>query len=275
LSAIWNNIKDAASRIWENLKDAVRNIVDGLVDAVVKLWEGFKDTLSTIMNGIKDTASEVWENIKTSISDLAQGAKDAAVEARETLKEKTSEAFNKVVDFITEPLEDIDLFQIGKDIIQGLIDGVGSMASAVWDKATSIAEGIGGAIKSALGIASPSRLMIQFGKWTGEGLAQGIDKTADMVGRASDGLAEAATPDIDMTYDTPNGFERSLAGAVRGTVDVNTRDRALVNAIGSLESRLANLEVVMDGRVVGKIVEPHVSEARERKLTRRDRARGY
>src|SRR5699024_12132029 len=102
-----------------------------------------------------------------------------------------------------------------------------------------------------------------------------IDKTADMVGRASDGLAEAATPDIDMTYDTPNGFERSLAGAVRGTVDVNTRDRALVNAIGSLESRLANLEVVMDGRVVGKIVEPHVSEARERKLTRRDRARGY
>src|SRR5699024_11673877 len=91
-------------------------------DAVVKLWEGFKDTLSTIMNGIKDTASEVWENIKTSISDLAQGAKDAAVEAWETLKEKTSEAFNKVVDFITEPLEDIDLFQIGKDIIQGLID---------------------------------------------------------------------------------------------------------------------------------------------------------
>src|SRR5690625_1323580 len=206
LSAIWNNIKDAASRIWENLKDAVRNIVDGLVDAVVKLWEGFKDTLSTIMNGIKDTASEVWENIKTSISDLAQGAKDAAVEAWETLKEKTSEAFNKVVDFITEPLEDIDLFQIGKDIIQGLIDGVGSLASAVWDKATSIAEGIGGAIKSALGIASPSRLMIQFGKWTGEGLAVGIEGMTGVVGKADDKLADAAVPKkrgISMEYDIP------------------------------------------------------------------------
>src|SRR5690625_6478126 len=101
------------------------------------------------------------------------------------------------------------------------------MAEAVWDKATSIAEGIGGAIKSALGIASPSRLMIQFGKWTGEGLAQGIDKTADMVGRDSDGLAEAATPDIDMTYDTTNVLLRSLSGSDLGQFDVNTRNRML------------------------------------------------
>src|SRR5699024_2195795 len=134
-------------------------------------------------------------------------AKQGAIDAWETLKDKTSEAFNKVVDFIKDPLGDIDLFSMGKDIIQGLIDGIGSMASAVWDKAKGIANGIGDSIKGALGIASPSKLMKEFGVFTGQGLEVGMQSMIRDINRASEDMAMAALPEVDtvdLTYESRN-----------------------------------------------------------------------
>src|SRR5690625_7374557 len=70
----------------------------------------------------------------------------------------------------------IDLFQIGKDIMQGLINEIGSMATAVWDKAKEIGSGITNGIKTVLGIGSPSKVLREVGVWTGEGLAIGLEK---------------------------------------------------------------------------------------------------
>ena len=53
------------------------------------------------------------------------------------------------------------------------------MASAVWETAKGIANNVIGAITGTLDTHSPSRLMKKIGKWTGEGLAMGMD---DMVG---------------------------------------------------------------------------------------------
>src|SRR5699024_8791198 len=102
---------------------------------------------------------------------------------------------------------DIDLFSMGVDIIQGLINGIGSMASAVWDKATSIANGIGDSIKGALGIASPSKLMREFGVFTGQGLEIGMQSMIRDINRASEDMAMAAFPEIDtvdLSYDSRN-----------------------------------------------------------------------
>src|SRR5690625_4302944 len=142
------------------------------------------------------------------------------------------------------------------------------MAGEVWDKAKSIGSSIMGGIKGVLGIASPSKVLRQYGLWTGEGLAQGIERSRRLVERASDMLGEAAIPDkqtIDMSYATPDGYTaRSLANAVSGTVDVNSRDEMLVSAIKSLERRLTNLTIEMEAREVGRIIEPYVTENQDR-----------
>lgn len=93
----------------------------------------------------------------------------------------------------------INLFSIGRDIINGLIKGIGSMANAVWNKAKSIADGVTNKIKSALRIASPSKVMIQFGKWTGEGLEIGMDKSVKGILKASEKIASVAIPDLPDT----------------------------------------------------------------------------
>src|SRR5690606_28986203 len=108
----------------------------------------------------------------------------------------------------------IDLYQIGKDIIQGLINGIGSMAQAVWDKAKSIAQGIGDAIKATLGIASPSKVMIQFGEWTGEGLKIGLENTFGQLRKVSKEMSEIIIPTMPTFPTSPFG-----GGGGQGSID--------------------------------------------------------
>lgn len=146
----------------------------------------------------------------------------------------------------------------------GLRNGLNAGSGGVMATARSIANRVASTVRAALRVQSPSRVLMEIGKWTSIGLAEGIEDYAYLVDKASDMLAESAIPDvknIDMSYATPDGITaKSLAGAVSGTVDVNNRDDRLINAIRALERRLTDLEVVMDGEQVGRIVRPHVNE---------------
>src|SRR5690606_8569679 len=88
----------------------------------------------------------------------------------------------------------INLKSIGQNIIQGLIDGIMSLKNRVLQKAKEIAEGIKDRIADILWIFSPSRVMVEMGEYIGEGLAIGIENSVDRVRRASDQMAQAATP---------------------------------------------------------------------------------
>jgi len=68
--------------------------------------------------------------------------------------------------------------QIGKDIVQGMINGIGSMISSAINAVRNVASAITNGIKSALGINSPSRVFMAVGSGLTEGLVKGIDKTA-------------------------------------------------------------------------------------------------
>src|SRR5690625_2076972 len=142
----------------------------------------------------------------------------------------------------------------------GLRNGLNAGSGSVISTARLIANRVASTMRAALKVKSPSRVLMEIGRWTSLGLAVGMDKYAGAVVKSADKLATAATPNIDMSYATPSGIRSSLSSAVSGTVDVNSRDDRLISAIGSLERRLTNLEVVMDGREVGKVVEPYVTE---------------
>src|SRR5690625_3639634 len=272
--AIWNNIKDALGAIWEGIKGIVSGAVQAVWGFVTTAWNNIKSATSTVFNAVRTTISTIWNGIKSfftetlsniwtvvtsKFSDIVSATGEKMGEA----KDKIVEIWNTVMDFF----RDIDLFQIGKDIMQGLINGIGSMGKAVWNKAKEIGSGITNGIKNVLGIGSPSKVLREVGVWTGEGLAIGLEKADSLVARAADGLAESAIiepQEIDMSYATPDGIRTTLSSAVRGTVDVNERDDRLIGALTSIERRLGDLEVVMDGEQVGRIVRQHVNEGNAR-----------
>lgn len=107
------------------------------------------------------------------------------------IKSTITSMWNSAVSY----LRGINLYAIGRNIIQGLANGIKSMASAVIGIAKSIANSITRTIRNALDIHSPSRVMRdEIGKWIPLGLAEGISKHIDAVVSATNRMAQATIP---------------------------------------------------------------------------------
>ncbi len=65
--------------------------------------------------------------------------------------------------------------QVAYDFVMGLANGIASGASAVVSAAIGVAKGAIDAVKGALGIQSPSKVMMEMGLHTAEGFAGGVD----------------------------------------------------------------------------------------------------
>ncbi|MDR5047299.1 hypothetical protein FNE59_17380 [Bacillus thuringiensis] len=110
-----------------------------------------------------------------------------------------------IVPKIVDTLRKIDLFKIGKDIISGLIDGLGSMAGKVLSKVKSIGNDILDGFTSFFDIHSPSRKMRdQVGKQVGAGLAVGMEQSISTVLAAAKNLANSVYSVLETTLNTFN-----------------------------------------------------------------------
>jgi phage-related minor tail protein len=248
--AIFENIKNALADIWEGIKNIFFGAVSAIWGYVTASWENLKATTSAVMNAIKSTISSVWEGIKTAFWSAVENVKTTVVngfenlknsisEKMEAAKKKIEEIWGKVKSFF----EGIDLLQIGKDIIQGLIDGFTSKAEAVWKKAQEIADKIKNTIRKALDINSPSRVMMELGEYTGEGLALGLKNSLGEIGKMSEKMATAAVPSISapslgqsVTNHTPISVTLHYNGSGNmsdAMTMVNLVERELTNRFGN------------------------------------------
>src|SRR5699024_2961833 len=197
---------DKFKSLWDKHSDTIMMLVDNAfnsikttVQAGMQFIEGIFQAVWPIISGIVEIAWGVIKTVIGSAIDIITGLIDAGLSliqgdwegAWTAIEGIAVDIMNNIIGFFS----DVDLFSIGKDIIKGLVDGIGSMASAVWDKAKSIANGIGDSIKNALNIKSPSRVMRdQVGKMIGQGLILGMDAELYAIERMADKLTEAATP---------------------------------------------------------------------------------
>lgn len=166
-----------------------------------------------------------------------------------------------------------DMFNVGANLIKGLWNGINSVKDWIIGKIGGFTDSIVKAVKGFFGVHSPSKVFRdEIGKMLGLGLVDGITATqSDVIGAARQ-LTKWATPeppDVSLAYATPAGTYGTLSSAVSGTVDVNSRDDRLAAAIDRLERKLTNLTVEMDGRTVGQIVEPTVTELQEFNTSRK------
>lgn len=168
----WNVIKLITKAVWEFIWGLISSIVIKIYNWISEKFTAIRNFVSDIWNSIKSIISSVlsnmWSTVKSKVSDIY----NAVSEWFGKIPGKIREVWSDAVSY----LSGINLYSIGRDIIWGLVNGIGSMASAVWEKAKSIARGIGNAIKNALSINSPSKLTTSFGRFIGQGLYLGMDK---------------------------------------------------------------------------------------------------
>ncbi|MGG3210941.1 tape measure protein [Geobacillus stearothermophilus] len=199
ISNTLNAIKNTVSSIWNGIKASISSIINSISKTVSSVFNSVKTNVSNTFNSIKSTVTSIWNGIKSSISTAVNTAKSAVSSAFSSMKSAVSSIMSGIKSTITSMwnsavsfLKGINLFSIGKDIIQGLINGISSMVGSIKKRVEEIASSIPAWAKKILGIHSPSRVMMEVGQWTTVGFAKGIESKKQDVEKSAKKTAEAA-----------------------------------------------------------------------------------
>ena len=162
---------------------------DRAVQRAQELVQGARDKFEEMKKAASDKVKEMFTAVRNKFNEM----REAVQERMQKIRDKIEELWGKAQDF----LANIDLKQIGKDIIQGLINGIGSMGSAVWEAAKDIARRVKDSITDFFKMSSPSRLMMSIGGDVGEGLEIGLERSIRAISRTAKKMAQAAMPQLD------------------------------------------------------------------------------
>ena len=201
--SLWNNVVSAIKSAWSNIKSNVSSAVSAVISKVKTGFQNMLSNIKSVYSNIKSAISSAWDSIKSAISSKLSSILSAVRSKFQELVSAVREKMNNVLSTIKSIwgnirsfLSGINLASIGRNIIQGLINGVKSMASSL---VSSVKGVVGGAIQGAknlLNINSPSRVFMEFGQFTGEGFAIGMKDTMRTVARASSAMVGASMPSL-------------------------------------------------------------------------------
>lgn len=220
LTLAWNTITNVIKTAWEAVKNYFGTLWDSIKTTAVGAWESFKLTISSITTTLISEIKSTWESILTWFTTLPNRLKQFAVDMFGAMKDGVTTTLPQVVNSIINGIQSAihwisdlpdKMFDYGTNMIQGLVDGIRSMIDRVRNVVSDVADGIKDKIRSALGINSPSKVMMEIGQYTGLGLAKGMANTVGEVSRQAMFLANAAVPDVNNA-----GYNGGLNGAAKG-----------------------------------------------------------
>lgn len=165
--------------IYYGIQDAITNVASWIVENVFNPFiNGFKSAF-----GINSPSTVMAEQGGYIIAGLKKGITDAISSVTETAK--------KILSAIKSAFDNFSLFDIGKNLIQGLINGVNNMIETAKNAVANVGNAVIDKVKNVLGIHSPSTVFAEIGGYIDQGLANGITSAISYVTTAMQGVVDA------------------------------------------------------------------------------------
>src|SRR5690606_16462475 len=260
-TAAFNLIKNVITNAWNAIKSGIMNAMNAIISAINNGWNSLKSATTSAMNSIKSGITSAWNAIKSFFSStlpaLVNIVRSKFAEMISAVRDKMSQVLTTISNLWNQALaflRGINLRSIGANIIQGLINGIKSKATAVVGAIKDVASAITGKIKSILNINSPSRVMAQIGSWTGEGLAIGIDSERKNVEKSASKLAEAASMSVKsgVQFDTGVSFSAGSLSALETSIAAADDERS--------RERMGDIVMHVDGKEFARVNRRYIDE---------------
>jgi len=191
---------DTMLAIVDALLDNLDMLVDAALAIIVGLAKGLIDALPKLMEKGPEIILKLVDALIENLPKIAQAALDIIIELGKGLVTNIPTLLRNIPTIVTSMVEGfkakISEYQnIGKNIVEGLWEGIQSMAGWIKDKVTGFFDGITDSVKGFLGIASPSKLFAGIGNYMAEGLGVGFVSEMDKV-------AQKIEDSIPTSFDT-------------------------------------------------------------------------
>ena len=238
ISSIWNSIKDhitntlnaihaVVSAVWNAISGFISGVLNTISSVVSSIWNGIKNTVTNILNTIKTTVSNIWDSVKNAVTQKITAIKDTIVNG-----------FNAAVNFIKNLAS--QAFQWGADIINGIVNGIKNCIGKVADAV----KGVANKIKSFLHFSVPDEgPLADFESWMPDfmqGLADGINANANVVGDAVNGFAGGLAEKISSVIQSAlSNVVTSVQGFM--TQVINTVKTVCTNANAAIDATMSQI----------------------------------
>lgn len=190
-STTLRNISAWSTNTWNKAKETGKNFVDGAIEFIRTLPERVKSWLTTAINNVTNFGKDMSKKGKEAGKNLV----DAVVDFVKTLPDK--------------------MLQFGKDVVNGFLNGIKSLGTWLRNQVSSFFGGIVNGAKAALGIASPSKVFAEIGRWSAEGVGVGFEKqmpkvSSDIEGAINDEInsMDVDSVNVDVMSETKSYTDR-------------------------------------------------------------------
>lgn len=178
-------------------------LVDGIIAAIPKILEAAPRIVISLVNGIVQAIPKLLDAAMQIITALIKFMPiyfpmlvNATPQIIGAIVSGLIANLGNIISFIPkmlsmlwEAFKSIKWAEFGKNMIDGIVSGITSAASAIWNAVKKAVQGALNSVKDFLGIRSPSKVMKdQIGMMLGAGLAEGITGSGGLVNKAMAGL---------------------------------------------------------------------------------------
>ncbi|MCY9510594.1 phage tail tape measure protein [Paenibacillus larvae] len=199
------------------------NAVNWETGETLSNWEIFKKKVKAIWDQLPNIFKACWESIKQTF---------------EEFKTWIGQKWDEVCNIFKKT----SLFEAGSNIIKGLKRGMES--ESVWGNIKNIGAGIVTGIASYFDMHSPSRLMMKYGRYIGQGLGIGIENSIPEVKKKATQMAQSTAKAL-------MGKEIPTLPLVDGQISFSKRQHAT--------SQIAGIDYQALGKAVAQHARPNVT----------------
>lgn len=244
--------------------DLIIALVSGILDNIDMLIDCVLEMVDVIVDKLIDNLPKLIDGGIRLIAALANGL----IRAIPNLVSKIPQIISSIVKGLISGIPAI--FDVGKNIVEGLWNGIKNMGSWVTGKVKDFFGGIVGGVKDFLGIHSPSKVFAGIGGFMAEGLGEGFDDQFKSVKKDIENSmnfdAGTITADANISRHYTSGSYGAASTSWGGD------SGKIVMLLEQYLPMLANMKVIMDsGQVVG-LLAPGMDEELAKINARRARA---
>lgn len=254
-----------------SLPDRIKKWLDDAIEKVKSWKEDMKKRAKETARGFVDGIVDYLKELPGKVKKWLDSTIVKLVEWKNDMAEKGREGIGEFIDNIVEGARSIPdkMKEIGKAIVDGVWQGIKNAKNDFLRKIEDFFKGIVDGVKSALGIASPSKVMArEVGQWIPKGVAAGIEDAGGAVDDAMSGMfsdiSRKSKTAFRLMTDADNAALASLNFHRGNTVGYDTgalnKIAGLLEAINGYMPELAaaagsSAEIYMDGKnLVGSVI---------------------
>ncbi|AWG71561.1 cation transporter [Mycobacteroides abscessus subsp. massiliense] len=200
-------LRQKLGEIWGQVRTQVANVITEIVGKFAQV----PSALGSAWSSIVGIAQSAWNGVVQAVTSAVSGVVNTVISVGGQILTEVGSWPGKIQSFFSDAIN--WLVDAGRNVVQGLINGISGMIDSAVAKAREMAQRVKDAVTGFLGIHSPSTVMADIGGFIGQGLIDGLKSKQGEIEKTAQGIGQSVKDAFDWSGYEQRGIDAGFAFA--------------------------------------------------------------